>query len=72
MAGNRNPGFSSIADAPRTLSPKTQTAYIRAVKNFTRLLGVLPILPAARSFAGISFTWSRPMPLSTTIKATII
>ena len=43
----------------RKLAPKTQEAYIRAVKNFTVFLGRSPDRRAPRICAAISCIWSQ-------------
>ena len=42
----------------RKLNPKTQAAYLRAVKNFTRFFGRSPIRPHLRIFAVFNCRWS--------------
>ena len=44
----------------RKLAPKTQSGYVRAVKNLTRFLGHSPDTATLKTCAVTSCTWSIP------------
>ena len=64
----RNPSISPLLQRMiddmrmRKLNPKTQTAYVRAVRNFTKTSANRPTPPPSRICATTSFIWLMPAP----------